>query len=100
MNRIAMRANVLLIVAALLLGGVGFFVADYTMNAENWVMSGGSPHIYDENNEISTGLSCCSYYPEAGLADSCFLSYFETFQKLTENIQLIVQLLNRSCLSL
>lgn len=56
MNRIAMRANVLILVAALLLAGVGFFVADYTMNAESWVMSGGSPHIYDENNEISTGL--------------------------------------------
>lgn len=56
MNRIAMRANVLLIVAALLLGGLGFFVADYTMNAEDWVMSSGSPHIYDANNELSTGL--------------------------------------------
>ena len=56
MNRIALRANIVLMIAALLLVGIGLFVAEYTMEAEEWIMTNGSPHIYDEKNDISTGV--------------------------------------------
>ena len=56
MNRIALRANIILVIAALLLSGFGFFVVEYSMEAEDWIMTQGSPHIYDNKSDISTGI--------------------------------------------
>ena len=56
MNRIALRANIILVIAGLLLSGFGFFMAEYSMKAEEWIMTQGSPHIYDNKSDISTGV--------------------------------------------
>ena len=54
MNRVASRAFIVLVLVLGLLGGTGFFVAEYAMKADNWVMSAGSPHV-DEDTGISLG---------------------------------------------
>lgn len=55
MNRIARRSVAMLLFIAVLLGGVGFFVAEYFMKAGTWVMTQGSPHIYNGTN-IGCGI--------------------------------------------
>ena len=50
MNRIARRSVTILVLAAFLLGGVGFFLVEYFMNADKWVMHQGSPHVYSGPN--------------------------------------------------
>lgn len=50
MNRIARRSAAMLLFIVLLLGGVGFFVAEYFMKSGDWVMTEGSPHIYNGPN--------------------------------------------------
>lgn len=55
MNRVAGRAYIALILAALLIVGTGFFTVEYMMKAESWVASPGSPHLYNENN-LGCGL--------------------------------------------
>ncbi len=46
MNRIAGRAWSLLLIISILLGGLGFFLYEYRLNAENWVLHSGNPHVY------------------------------------------------------
>lgn len=48
MNRIAGRAWALLLMIALLLGGLGFFLKEYFEDAPNWVIHGGNPHVYPQ----------------------------------------------------
>ena len=55
MNRIAGRAWVLWLLICLLVGGVGFFLYEYTVSAHKWVMHQGSPHIYSGEN-LGTGV--------------------------------------------
>ena len=50
MNRIASRAIALVLFAVILLGGFGFFVAEYLTKADEWVVFSGSPHIYNGGN--------------------------------------------------
>jgi len=50
MNRVASRAAIAVLLALLLVAGLGFFVAEYVMNAADWVMFSGSPHIYSGGN--------------------------------------------------
>lgn len=50
MNRVASRAAIAVLLALLLVAGLGFFVAEYVMNAANWVMFPGSPHVYSGGN--------------------------------------------------
>lgn len=45
MNRIAKRAWALVVLVALLLGGTGFFLGEYFLNASRWVSHTGSPHL-------------------------------------------------------
>ena len=56
MNRIALRANITLLIALLLLVGFLFFVAEYTMNGEKWITTEGSPHVYNGKDNINTGV--------------------------------------------
>ena len=51
MNRIAGRAWVLLLIVAILFGGVGFFLYEYVHESENWVLHSGSPHVYQGPNQ-------------------------------------------------
>lgn len=54
MNRIARRSGALTILVLLLVAGFAFFLAEYAINAADWVMRAGSPHVYAEEN-IKTG---------------------------------------------
>ncbi|MBQ9149006.1 MAG: penicillin-binding protein [Oscillospiraceae bacterium] len=54
MNRISRRAWALVILIAMLVGGVGFFMVEFFIRANTWVVSPGSPHIYTGTN-IGTG---------------------------------------------
>lgn len=47
MLRIAGRAWALLLIVAILLGGLGFFLYEYANHAAKWVMHSGSPHVYE-----------------------------------------------------
>lgn len=46
MNRVAGRAGIVLLLALLLIVGVVFFVVEYTISADQWVIFPGSPHVY------------------------------------------------------
>lgn len=50
MNRIASRAMALILIVLVLLGGFGFFVAEYLQEAGQWVVFPGSPHVYNGGN--------------------------------------------------
>ena len=50
MNRIASRAMALILIVLVLLGGFGFFVAEYVQEAGQWVVFPGSPHVYNGRN--------------------------------------------------
>ena len=50
MNRVSRRASALMLLILLLSGGLGFFLYEYVANAENWVVSPGSPHVFNSSN--------------------------------------------------
>lgn len=50
MNRVANRAGITILIALLLIAGLGFFVAEFVMGAEEWVVFSGSPHVYSGGN--------------------------------------------------
>ena len=50
MNRVSKRASALFLLIILLAGGLGFFVYEYFTKAEIWVVSAGSPHIFNSSN--------------------------------------------------
>lgn len=54
MNRIARRATITILLAAVLAAGFAFFLAEFIMEADTWVISPGSPHVYNAGN-IGTG---------------------------------------------
>jgi peptidoglycan glycosyltransferase len=55
LNRIASRSVAILILAAMLVGGLGFFIVEYFVNGGKWVLHAGSPHVYSGPN-IGTGI--------------------------------------------
>ena len=55
MNRIAKRSVAILILVAVLVGGLGLFIGKYLAHGSDWVMHEGSPHIYNDEN-INTGM--------------------------------------------
>ena len=55
MNRVASRALIVLVLVLGLLGGTVFFVVDFAMHGDEWVMKPGSPHVY-ENNRVDRGV--------------------------------------------
>lgn len=50
MNRVSRRASALLLLVLLLAGGLCFFVYEYFTKAESWVVSAGSPHVFNSTN--------------------------------------------------
>lgn len=50
MNRVASRAAITILLALLLIAGLGFFVTEYAVKSEQWVMFDGSPHVYSGGN--------------------------------------------------
>ena len=61
MNRVTRRASALLLLVLALVGGLGFFVFEYFTKADQWVVSAGSPHIYN-----STNIGCGQVYDRDG----------------------------------
>lgn len=55
MNRIAGRALITLLLALVLVAGFAFFVAEFALEADEWVIFSGSPHLYNGAN-IGTGV--------------------------------------------
>ena len=55
MNRVASRSAIAVLLAILLVVGLGFFIWEYTTNASRWVMFPGSPHVYSGGN-IGCGI--------------------------------------------
>lgn len=55
MNRIAARAGIALLFALLLVAGLGFFLAEFVTQADQWAVFEGSPHVYNGSN-IGTGV--------------------------------------------
>lgn len=49
MNRIARRSMAMLIAVGMMLGGLGFFVVEYFIKGSTWVLTPGSPHVYNGN---------------------------------------------------
>ena len=47
MNRIAGRSWIVLLLIFALIGGMAFFVMEFSGNARQWVFFDGSPHVYD-----------------------------------------------------
>lgn len=54
MNRIARRSGITILLVVLLISGFSFFIAEFVMEADQWVISEGSPHVYNAGN-IGTG---------------------------------------------
>ena len=50
MNKVAGRAGITMIIALVLLIGFGFFLAEYFMQAGEWAVFKGSPHVYNGSN--------------------------------------------------
>lgn len=50
MNRISIRVWSLLLFVTVLLGGFGFFLAEYFTKGSEWVVVSGSPHVYNGEN--------------------------------------------------
>ena len=50
MNRVASRAAIAVLLALLLVAGMGFFIAEFVTDADEWVMFSGSPHVYSGGN--------------------------------------------------
>ncbi len=55
MNRIASRATAAVVLVLILLGGLGFFLAEYFHKAQDWVLFTGSPHVYS-NGKLGSGV--------------------------------------------
>lgn len=55
MKRIALRSFTIWLLVLVLLGGLGFFIVEYVLYSDQWVLSQGSPHIYNGDN-IDTGV--------------------------------------------
>ena len=54
MNRVSRRAPALMLLVLLILGGLGYFLFEYATKAETWIVSPGSPHVFNSAN-IGTG---------------------------------------------
>ena len=50
MNRIAGRSGITLLLVLILIAGMAFFVAEFVMEADGWVVFSGSPHVYTGSN--------------------------------------------------
>ena len=63
MNRISRRAMAVLVVVALMMGGILFFVIEYFVKGSTWVLTPGSPHVYVPQNakveeDVKPNIGC------------------------------------------
>lgn len=57
MNRIARRSAIAAVLAVALLVGFGVFIARFCIESEKWVISSGSPHVYDDHGGLECGVA-------------------------------------------
>lgn len=50
MHRVTNRTWIVVLFILILVGGMGFFLVEYAMEAEDWVSFTGSPHVYNKSN--------------------------------------------------
>lgn len=50
MNRVSRRASALFLLIIMLGGGLSFFLYEYAAKADTWVVSPGSPHVFNSSN--------------------------------------------------
>lgn len=50
MNRVTKRTWLMGLFIAVLVGGLLFFLGEYTLNAHRWIVATGSPHLYNGTN--------------------------------------------------
>ena len=50
MNRVTNRAWIMLVFILALVGGMTFFVGEYFLKSEQWVLFTGSPHVYEQSS--------------------------------------------------
>ncbi len=55
MNRVAHRTTIALLLALILLGGMGFFLVEFMAEGADWAVFQGNPHVYNGTN-IGTGI--------------------------------------------
>ncbi len=55
MNRVTKRVWIVVLFILILTGGMGLFLLEYAMEADQWVSFTGSPHVYSQSN-LGTGL--------------------------------------------
>ena len=53
MNRVRSRAKIMLIFLSVLIGGMLFFLGEYSVKAADWVTFKGSPHVYQGSANVS-----------------------------------------------
>lgn len=56
MNRVTKRAWIMVVFIVLLAGGMAFFLGEYAMESQTWVLSAGSPHLYNNSKNLGCGL--------------------------------------------
>lgn len=61
MNRVTKRASAILFLVIALVGGLMFFIYEYFAKADQWIVSTGSPHIYNSSN-----IGCGQVYDRDG----------------------------------
>ena len=61
MNRVTRRASAVLLLVIALVGGLTFFIFEYFAKADQWIVSTGSPHIYNSSN-----IGCGQVYDRSG----------------------------------
>ncbi len=55
MNRVTKRVWIVVLFILILVGGMGFFLVEYALEADQWVSFTGSPHVYSQSN-LGTGI--------------------------------------------
>ena len=55
MNRVASRSTIALVLAVILIGGLFVFLAQFVLQADDWVVFQGNPHVYNGVN-IGCGI--------------------------------------------
>lgn len=57
MNKIARRSAIAAVLAIVLVAGFGIFVARFCLSSDKWVITAGSPHVYDDNGQVECGVA-------------------------------------------
>jgi len=57
LNKIARRSAIAAVLALILVAGFSLFIVQFCMHSDDWVITSGSPHVYDEKGEVQCGVA-------------------------------------------